>query len=155
MAMLRGPSSRIRNMTIRTEISAQLGTAMRGATWAPTMDLWFPQAPAEGESANAGETVTAAERTYIAWHGYDHEETLLAAVDEVIEWVRSLPLLVALDRDAANPCQTVINLQIAAVPRKKSEADRRGVVDQLQRRLPVERKDHERLRTRRVAFRSK
>src|SRR5205823_7128626 len=43
------------------------GTAMCGATGAPTMGPSFPQAPAVGESANAGETL-AAERLHQARH---------------------------------------------------------------------------------------
>ena len=37
IGMLRRQSSRIRNMAVQTEISAERGTAMCGATWAPTM----------------------------------------------------------------------------------------------------------------------
>ena len=39
------------------------------------------------------------------------------------------------DRNAANVGQALVDLQIAAIGRKEGQPDRRGVVDELQRRL--------------------
>ena len=42
-----------------------------------------------------------------------------------------------LDRDATDLGEALVDLQIAAVGREECEADRRGVVDLLQRRLGI------------------
>jgi hypothetical protein len=42
---------------------------------------------------------------------------------------------VSLDRDAAYLGEALVDLQVPTVGREESEADRRGVIDELQRRL--------------------
>jgi hypothetical protein len=55
-----------------------------------------------------------------------------------------------LDRDTADLGQALVDLQIAAIRREESNADRRSIVDQLQGRLL--RKHHDRRFHRRATF---
>src|SRR6267378_2362746 len=58
-----------------------------------------------------------------------------------------------LDGDAAYFCEALVDLQIAAVGRKASKADRRRVVDQLQGGLLRKQHDRRRLHCSRTAIR--
>ena len=57
------------------------------------------------------------------------------------------------NRDTAYLGEALVDLQVAAVGRKESETDRRGVVDQLQSRLLRKQHDRRGFRGRRAAIR--